>query len=301
MGLFDFGGGFGGGEGFAGGAFGGGFDMDQLLQMINPMPPAQAAPAIIPPPPVTDLMNPTGVNMDAQKLRNSPAAQEGINIEAARQGLGALINPNVRPAGPDMVKSPTGKMVPTQVNLGDVDSRGKPLGPTTAQPSSTTPPVPARAPQLATPAPPIRELPNTGTVADQNDIDQYNQENPPAKETVVAAQPKKIKVGASLTGQDEEAGTPGTPTEDGTVAGQETTATAAANPETSDFSAKGKESINTLAKALRGVQAPAAPAVQRIASPNAPRPTGTIKGGELQALLMALNSIGGGPQRTLGK
>jgi hypothetical protein len=47
-----------------------------------------------------------------------------------------------------------------------------------------------------------------------------------------------------------------------------------------------------LAKALQGVRMPAPPKVQTIATPNAPRP-GTIKGGDLQALLMALNAGGG--------
>lgn len=48
-----------------------------------------------------------------------------------------------------------------------------------------------------------------------------------------------------------------------------------------------------IAAALKGVQAPAAPAVQKISTPNAPRPSGTIKGGELQALLSALNAAPG--------
>lgn len=48
-----------------------------------------------------------------------------------------------------------------------------------------------------------------------------------------------------------------------------------------------------IAAALKGVQAPAAPAAQKVATPNAPRPTGTIKGGDLQALLMALNAAPG--------
>ena len=45
-----------------------------------------------------------------------------------------------------------------------------------------------------------------------------------------------------------------------------------------------------LADALKGVAAPKAPELQRISSPNAPRPTGTIRGGDLQALLLALNA-----------
>jgi hypothetical protein len=59
-----------------------------------------------------------------------------------------------------------------------------------------------------------------------------------------------------------------------------------------DVSAQSKtaEARPSLAQALKGVQAPAAPVLQKISSPNAPRPTGTIKGGDLQALLMALNA-----------
>ena len=49
-----------------------------------------------------------------------------------------------------------------------------------------------------------------------------------------------------------------------------------------------------LAGALRGVGGIKPPELQRISSPNAPRPTGTIKGGDLQALLMALNAGGQG-------
>jgi hypothetical protein len=48
----------------------------------------------------------------------------------------------------------------------------------------------------------------------------------------------------------------------------------------------------SLAQALKGTGGIKPPEVQRISSPNAPRPTGTIKGGELQALLMALNAGG---------
>jgi hypothetical protein len=48
-----------------------------------------------------------------------------------------------------------------------------------------------------------------------------------------------------------------------------------------------------IASALKGLAAPAPPKVQTVSSPNAPRPTGTIKAGELQALLMALNAAPG--------
>jgi len=86
---------------------------------------------------------------------------------------------------------------------------------------------------------------------------------------------QRPKLGAALTGNE----TP--PAE-----------TAATSPAT-DFSAKAKDPA-TLAQALRGVTAPRAPELQRISSPNAPRPTNTIKGGDLQALLLALNAMGSG-------
>lgn len=283
MGLFDFGGGDGGG--FAGGQFGGGLDIDQLLQMINPMPPAQAAP-------LPDGSNPGNVTMDPSKLLNSPAAAEGIREQAAReQAAGSLIGPNVgnpNPTPPGAVAGiplpqprPTlERGQPTQVNLGD----GGPV------PSATVPPVPATAPQLAAAEPPpIRVAPPAGEITPADEAQSAEDKAKLGGTTDMAA--KKPTVGGALTGEDEEKAAPETAT----------VATAPKAEETTDFSSKNKDSINTLAKALRGVQAPAAPAVQRISSPNAPRPASAIKGGELQALLMALNAMGGGPQRTLGK
>jgi hypothetical protein len=61
----------------------------------------------------------------------------------------------------------------------------------------------------------------------------------------------------------------------------------------------GEDKRPSLAAALKGVVAPKPPEVQKISSPNAPRPTGTIKGGDLQALLMALNAGAGNLNRQL--
>jgi hypothetical protein len=61
-------------------------------------------------------------------------------------------------------------------------------------------------------------------------------------------------------------------------------------PMDANAQAKPGETRPSLAQALKGVSAPPAPVLQKISSPNAPRPTGTIKGGDLQALLMALNA-----------
>lgn len=55
---------------------------------------------------------------------------------------------------------------------------------------------------------------------------------------------------------------------------------------------KDKDKTPTFADALKGVKAPAGPELQRLATPAAPKPTGQIKGGELLALLQALN-VGG--------
>jgi hypothetical protein len=69
-----------------------------------------------------------------------------------------------------------------------------------------------------------------------------------------------------------------------------------------DIGARAKTGVAgrpSLAEALKGVVAPKPPEVQKISSPNAPRPTGTIKGGDLQALLMALNAGAGNLNRQL--
>lgn len=46
---------------------------------------------------------------------------------------------------------------------------------------------------------------------------------------------------------------------------------------------------------FQGLTMPTAPAAQKVSTPAAPRPTGTIKGGELLALLQALGAGGGQP------
>lgn len=48
-----------------------------------------------------------------------------------------------------------------------------------------------------------------------------------------------------------------------------------------------------LAEALKGVKAPASPELQRLGTPAAPKISTAIKGGDLQALLMALNAAPG--------
>lgn len=60
--------------------------------------------------------------------------------------------------------------------------------------------------------------------------------------------------------------------------------------------AKGEAKRPSLAEALKGVKAPPEAQLQKIATPNAPRPTTQIRGGDLQALLMALNA--GAPNMT---
>jgi hypothetical protein len=71
-------------------------------------------------------------------------------------------------------------------------------------------------------------------------------------------------------------------------------------PQTStDMSSQGKQPEGekpapSLADSLRGVKAPAAPDLQRLGTPAAPRPTNQIKGGEILALLQAMNAGGQG-------
>lgn len=68
--------------------------------------------------------------------------------------------------------------------------------------------------------------------------------------------------------------------------------------ETTDMSAqskdKEKDKTPSFADSLRGVKAPAGPELQRLATPAAPRPTNQIKGGEILALLQAMNAGGQG-------
>lgn len=71
---------------------------------------------------------------------------------------------------------------------------------------------------------------------------------------------------------------------------QQTQVAEAAAP--TDVSAKKKEG-DTLLDALKGIKAPAGPALQHLGTPGAPRPTANIKGGQLLALLQSLNA---GPQ-----
>jgi hypothetical protein len=59
-----------------------------------------------------------------------------------------------------------------------------------------------------------------------------------------------------------------------------------------------KPMADRITEALKGVKAPASPELQRISTPAAPRPTAAIKGGELLALLAAMQGQGVGP--TLG-
>lgn len=72
---------------------------------------------------------------------------------------------------------------------------------------------------------------------------------------------------------------------------------AAANAPT-DVSAKKKEG-DSLLDALKGVKAPAAPELQRLGTPSAPRPHSTVKGGQLLALLQSLNVGQGAGDRNL--
>jgi len=91
-------------------------------------------------------------------------------------------------------------------------------------------------------------------------------------------------VGSALTGN---AGTP--PTDIRTPVQQ-----AAAGGST-DLSAqaRGGGEKGNLAEALKGVKMPVAPEIQKLGTPSAPRVSTAIKGGQLVALLQALNAAPG--------
>lgn len=96
-------------------------------------------------------------------------------------------------------------------------------------------------------------------------------------------------VGAALTGNTVDAAPKSFP-----GAG---TPTSLAAPST-DISAQSKtpakkDELDAFAKALQGVKAPAAPVLQHLSTPVAPRPSTQIKGGDLIALLQSLNAAPG--------
>ena len=197
---------------------GGGFDMDALMNMINPMGTAEAANALGP-----NGAPQTGLTPDAlaASVANTPPLSS----------LPAITPPPPPPAAP-------------------------PPAPTDGLGTDAPPPNPIVSLDrgLATPAAagggaaPVLAKPSLDQIATDN------------------------AVGAALTGGAAEPA-PGGNTD---VGARAKSPDDAKNP--------------SLATALRGVKMPAAPAVQKISSPSAPRPTGQIKGGELIALLNALNS-----------
>ena len=98
---------------------------------------------------------------------------------------------------------------------------------------------------------------------------------------------KPGEVGAALTGQ-----TAG-PMD---ITSQAQKAGVAAQSGSTDVSAqsKDKSKLDKFAEALKGVQAPKSPELQRLSTPNAPRPTTQIKGGDIIALLQAMGQQAGG-------
>lgn len=62
-----------------------------------------------------------------------------------------------------------------------------------------------------------------------------------------------------------------------------------------EMSAQARPSaMDQFAQTLKGVKMPAGPELQRLGTPSAPRPTTQIKGGDIIALLQALNAAPGG-------
>lgn len=126
------------------------------------------------------------------------------------------------------------------------------------------PPAKDLTPDVINPGDPHRLPPQAATDAWRNSVDGTGD------------------VGAALTGQG---GTPGPMdiTSDAQKAGVAAPAGAT----------KPEDKLGGLAAALRGTKMPADPVQQKISSPSAPRPTTQIKGGDLMALLQALNATPG--------
>lgn len=160
------------------------------------------------------------------------------------------------------------------------------LPPAITQPATrSVQPSPAPAPPAPEPVPAqgAFRLNPAGTVTNDQRLESGIAPNTPL--VPPPAEPP-VNVGASLTGRQVGGGS----------ASSETA------PTDANAQAPGglkMPDAKSLAGALRGVQAPPQPQVQKISSPNAPRPTGTIKAGNLAALL-ALLGAGGGARPTLG-
>lgn len=95
---------------------------------------------------------------------------------------------------------------------------------------------------------------------------------------------KPGEVGAALTGKT--VGAPMDITSEAQKAGTGATEMSA--------QAKPPGQLDKFAEALKGAKMPENPALQRLSTPNAPRPTTQIKGGELMALLQMLGGQAGG-------
>lgn len=66
-----------------------------------------------------------------------------------------------------------------------------------------------------------------------------------------------------------------------------------------DVSAAKKSGGDNLLDALKGIKAPPAPTIQHLGTPSAPKPTGNIKGGNIMAMLQALNAGASAGDRNL--
>lgn len=109
-------------------------------------------------------------------------------------------------------------------------------------------------------------------------------QNPEMAGGIPLPRPRPIGGGADISAQSR-GGAPGAPL-DITSAAQQA---GAGTPPAADV-----KKAADLATALRGVTAPKPPELQKISSPSPPRAGGTIKGGDLMAILQMLNA-GPGP------
>ena len=242
------------------GLFDGGMDMELLMQMLNPMGTANAAGAI--PNPMEPA--PFEDRFGAAQAQGVPSTDTTASNMSIQPGLG----PN-----------------------------GAPKMPLTPNALAASPVANALAAQAPVPLPTPR--PAGATYDDGQGPFRLDRGIAPALtpsgQSTEAVPPKvRIPVGAALTGEDTVPPPPGATPPGATPSGGTSGST--------DISGRAKtpeEQRASLSQALKGVVAPKPPEIQKISTPNAPRPSGTIKSGELQALLMAFNSGAGNMTRQL--
>jgi hypothetical protein len=199
-------------------------------------------------------------------------------------------------AGPDMGALTEDALRQSQIAQQALTAQ-QPLTPTPVQTRSfaPTPPGPEFNPSPVAPGTvplprPAPVIPPTEPSVNPNDPVRLYGQRPTGNQD---------NLGAALTGNDTAALTQ--PAVGPTSVGGAPLGPQPGTSGATDMSARAKttpEKLGTLAQALKGVAAPKPPELQKISSPNPPRPTGTIAPG-LQQLLAMLNARGAGRVPTL--